>query len=101
VQKDGGTDPGPSARFNCIAVFSETVHEVWGGSLIRAIQAEIHFEILIPDGSRAKGDLIFADDTRGAADMTRYLVSLGHTHIWFVGNTRLPWFARCFAATAG
>ena len=49
------------------------------------------------DGSRAKGDLIFADDTRGAADMTRYLVSLGHTHIWFVGNTRLPWFARCFA----
>lgn len=49
------------------------------------------------DGSRAKGDLIFADDTRGAADMTRYLLSLGHKHIWFVGNTRLPWFARCFA----
>lgn len=49
------------------------------------------------DRSRAKGDLIFADDTRGAADITRYLLSLGHTHVWFVGNTRLPWFARCFA----
>ncbi len=49
------------------------------------------------DGSRSKGDLIFSDDTRGAADMTRYLISLGHSHIWFVGNTRLPWFARCFA----
>ena len=21
---------------------------------------------------------------------------LGHRHIWFVGNTRLPWFARCY-----
>jgi DNA-binding LacI/PurR family transcriptional regulator len=49
------------------------------------------------DGSRSKGDLIFSDDTRGAADMTRYLINLGHSHIWFVGNTRLPWFARCFA----
>jgi DNA-binding LacI/PurR family transcriptional regulator len=28
--------------------------------------------------------------------MTRYLISLGHRHICFVGNTRLPWFARCF-----
>ena len=29
--------------------------------------------------------------------MTRYLIGLGHRDIWFVGNTRLPWFARCFA----
>jgi DNA-binding LacI/PurR family transcriptional regulator len=29
--------------------------------------------------------------------MTRYLLGLGHRHIGFVGNTRLPWFARCFA----
>lgn len=28
--------------------------------------------------------------------MTRYLISLGHRHICFVGNVRLPWFARCF-----
>lgn len=24
------------------------------------------------------------------------LVALGHRDIWFVGNTRLPWFGRCF-----
>ena len=28
--------------------------------------------------------------------MTRYLIGMGHRHIWFVGNTRLPWFVRCF-----
>ena len=26
--------------------------------------------------------------------MTRYLQSLGHRQIWYVGNCRLPWFAR-------
>jgi DNA-binding LacI/PurR family transcriptional regulator len=43
-----------------------------------------------------KGDLVFSDESRGAGDMTRYLLGLGHRDIWFVGNTRLPWFARCF-----
>ena len=42
-------------------------------------------------------DVIFSDDTQGGYDMTRYLINLGHRHIWYVGNTRLPWFARCFA----
>jgi DNA-binding LacI/PurR family transcriptional regulator len=45
----------------------------------------------------SKGDLVFSDETRGSSDMTRYLIGLGHRDIWFVGNTRLPWFARCFA----
>jgi DNA-binding LacI/PurR family transcriptional regulator len=40
-------------------------------------------------------DAVFSDDVRGSEDMTRYLISLGHRQIWFVGNTRLPWFARC------
>jgi DNA-binding LacI/PurR family transcriptional regulator len=41
-------------------------------------------------------DVIFSDDTGGSEDVTRYLLGLGHRDIWFVGNTRLPWFARCF-----
>jgi LacI family transcriptional regulator len=39
-------------------------------------------------------DVVFSDEVRGGEDMTRYLISLGHRDIWFVGNTRLPWFAR-------
>jgi DNA-binding LacI/PurR family transcriptional regulator len=41
-------------------------------------------------------DVIYSDDVLGGHEMTRYLQSLGHTYIWFVGNTRLPWYARCY-----
>jgi DNA-binding LacI/PurR family transcriptional regulator len=41
-------------------------------------------------------DVVFADDIQGGQDVTRYLIELGHRRICFVGNTRLPWFARCF-----
>jgi len=40
-------------------------------------------------------DVVYADDIQGSKDAVRYLVELGHRHIWFVGNTRLPWFKRC------
>lgn len=42
-------------------------------------------------------DVVYSDDIQGGYDATRYLISLGHRHICFVGNTRLPWFARCSA----
>lgn len=41
-------------------------------------------------------DVVFADDIQGSRDAIRYLTELGHRHIWFVGNTRLPWFKRCY-----
>ena len=41
-------------------------------------------------------DVVFADDIHGGQDATRYLIELGHRRVCFVGNTRLPWFARCF-----
>ncbi len=44
-----------------------------------------------------KYDVVFSDDVQGGHDTTRYLIDLGHRHIWFVGNIGLPWFARCFA----
>ena len=46
--------------------------------------------------SLARNDVVFADDIQGGHDATRYLIGLGHRRIWFVGNTRLPWFARCY-----
>lgn len=39
-------------------------------------------------------DTVWMDDDGGAYEATRYLQSLGHTNIWYVGNLRLPWFAR-------
>jgi DNA-binding LacI/PurR family transcriptional regulator len=52
---------------------------------------------VIGDPKDSKVDLIFSDETQGGYDMTKYLIGLGHRDIGFVGNVRLPWFARCFA----
>lgn len=43
-----------------------------------------------------KSDVVFSDDIQGGQDTTQYLIGLGHRRICFVGNTQLPWFARCF-----
>jgi LacI family transcriptional regulator, galactose operon repressor len=40
-------------------------------------------------------DCVSTDDVRGSSEMTKYLISEGHSMIWFIGNLRLPWFARC------
>jgi DNA-binding LacI/PurR family transcriptional regulator len=39
---------------------------------------------------------VYFDDVEGSYGLTRYLQSLGHRHIWFVGNCRMPWFQRRF-----
>jgi DNA-binding LacI/PurR family transcriptional regulator len=39
-------------------------------------------------------DVVWFDDTQGAVEVTSYLLSLGHRDIWFVGNTKLPWYRR-------
>lgn len=40
-------------------------------------------------------DVVYSDDVQGACDVTTYLISQGHRHIWFIGGTRLTWFTRC------
>lgn len=52
----------------------------------------------VVNGTRElKHDVVFSDDIQGGYDMTRHLIGLGHRHIGFVGNTRLPWFSRCYS----
>jgi DNA-binding LacI/PurR family transcriptional regulator len=41
-----------------------------------------------------KASAVYFDDIGGAYEVTRYLQSLGHRQIGFVGNRQLPWFAR-------
>jgi LacI family transcriptional regulator len=38
------------------------------------------------------------DDTAGAYDGTKYLIALGHKHIWFIGDASLPWYRQRFEA---
>jgi LacI family transcriptional regulator len=40
-------------------------------------------------------DSVSSDDVQGASDLTAQLIADGHRDIWFIGNTELPWYARC------
>lgn len=40
------------------------------------------------------GGAVYFDDIVGAYEVTKYLQSLGHREIAFVGNLNLPWYAR-------
>ena len=62
----------------------------------RGIQYVVFGNNVIGDAKQLKNDAIFSDEIQGSHDMTRYLVDLGHRDIWYVGNTRLPWFARAY-----
>jgi DNA-binding LacI/PurR family transcriptional regulator len=37
---------------------------------------------------------VYFDDIGGSHELTRYMISLGHRQIAFVGNLKLPWYAR-------
>jgi LacI family transcriptional regulator, galactose operon repressor len=52
---------------------------------------------IVGDWQPEQYDCVFTDDVRGATDITRYLIAQGHRSIWYIGNQRLPWFARCAA----
>jgi DNA-binding LacI/PurR family transcriptional regulator len=50
---------------------------------------------LTGDNNQRQFDAVFSDDIQGAHEMTRYLQTLRHRDIWFVGNTAEPWSRRC------
>ena len=53
---------------------------------------------IVGDVQQSHPGLIYFDDLGGAYELTRYLQSLGHKNIGFIGNRRLPWFARRYQA---
>jgi LacI family transcriptional regulator len=45
-------------------------------------------------------DVVWFDDIQAMQEVTKYVQSLGHRNIWYVGNTQLPWFHRRYKAYA-
>lgn len=43
---------------------------------------------------RQEANAVYFDDVGGSFEVARYLLSLGHRKIAFVGNCQLPWFSR-------
>jgi len=40
------------------------------------------------------------DDFSGPYEATKYLITLGHRHIWYIGDISLPWYKRRYSAYA-
>jgi DNA-binding LacI/PurR family transcriptional regulator len=40
------------------------------------------------------------EDAAGATEATQYLIQLGHRHIWYIGDTSLPWYRSRYEAFA-
>src|SRR5204862_3940323 len=49
---------------------------------------------VVGDWEREKTSALYFDDVEGAYDATRYLQSLAHRDIWYIGNCQLTWFKR-------
>jgi DNA-binding LacI/PurR family transcriptional regulator len=62
----------------------------------KGIEFAVFGNNIMGDSKNLSQDVVFSDDVQGGKDITRYLIRLGHRDIWFVGNARLPWFARCY-----
>ena len=49
---------------------------------------------VVGDWNKEGSNALYFDDVEGAYDATRYLQSLGHRDIWYVGNRQFTWFER-------
>lgn len=69
-------------------------------NLLEALREQgIPFAVLgnnvIGSWSPADYDAVYSDDVQGAFDLTTQLIADGHRDILFIGDTDLPWYARC------
>lgn len=62
-------------------------------------EREIPFSVLgnnvLGQWTPGEYDAVYSDDIQGAFELTRYLIDEGHSDIWFIGDSELPWYARC------
>jgi len=49
---------------------------------------------VVGEWESAQYDVVWFNDVQGAHEVTQHLQALGHRDIWYVGNCRLPWYAR-------
>jgi LacI family transcriptional regulator len=60
----------------------------------RGISVVVMGNNVVGEWDKDKYDTLYFDDVEGAHDATRYLQSLGHRDIWYIGNRQLTWFER-------
>ena len=62
-------------------------------------EREIPFAVLgnnvVGEWTPEEYDAVYSDDVQGAFDLTVHLIGQGHRDIWFIGDSEMPWYARC------
>jgi LacI family transcriptional regulator len=62
-------------------------------------EREIPFSVLgnnvLGQWTPGEYDAVYSDDIQGGFDLTSHLIAEGHRDIWFIGDSELPWYARC------
>jgi len=53
---------------------------------------------LVTSTPRPPFDQVGWDDDAGPYEATRYLITLGHKHIWYIGDTSLHWYRQRYGA---
>lgn len=62
----------------------------------------IHYVLMVNNFITARKreayDQVRFDDYAGSVEATRYLIQLGHRHIWYIGDISTPWYRRRYEA---
>src|ERR1041385_4134903 len=58
----------------------------------RGISCVVMGNNVIGDWESEQYSSVYFDDVEGGHEVTRYLLSLGHRDIWYIGNFQMPWF---------
>jgi LacI family transcriptional regulator len=74
-------------------------------NFVEAVEAlEVPYVVLsnhyVTEKATEPFDRVGWDDLLGPYEATKYLVTLGHRHIWYIGDTALPWYKARYAAYA-
>ena len=85
------TRPGPISAAILAGKNSQNLLDVLSH---RGISFVVMGNNVIGDWDHDRYSAVYFDDIEGARDVTRYLLSLGHRDIWYVGNFQMSWFKR-------
>ena len=83
------TRPGPISAAILAGKNSQNLLELLSH---RGISFVVMGNNVIGDWDKDRYSSVYFDDVEGGHEVTRYLLSLGHRDIWYIGNFQMPWF---------
>jgi LacI family transcriptional regulator len=83
---------------DCVILAGTNYDNFTGNLEKRGIQYVLLANNFVTKRRREAYDQVRFDDYSGAVEATRYLVHLGHKHIWYIGDISVPWYRTRYEA---